>query len=142
MIKDFRNKKTNKKNGQFSSFWDMLQLPHTVISNSEKLTHPSIRLTPTAYGDLAEALVKKEASTAEDGSQPKPRRRAESVVTRSAGPTSAKPTPGWILGNNMSNQRGHGGPFRRRRPWPPGGGVRRGLQTRWRGTSGSHWNPY
>ena len=96
-----------------------MQLPHTVISNSEKLTHPSVRLTPTAYGDLAEALVKKEASTAEDGSQPKPRRRAESVVTRSAGPTSAKPTPGWILGNNMSNQRGYGGPFRRRRPWPP-----------------------
>ena len=42
MIKDFRKTiKKNKKNGQFS-FFDILQLPHTVISNSEKLTHPNI----------------------------------------------------------------------------------------------------
>ena len=41
MIKDFRKteKFKNIKNGQFS-FFDILQLPHTVISNSEKLTHP------------------------------------------------------------------------------------------------------
>ena len=46
MIKDFRNTK-NKikiKNGQFSYFVDILQLPNTVISNSEKLTHPSTHL--------------------------------------------------------------------------------------------------
>ena len=26
------------------SFFDILQLPHTVISNSEKLTHPTVQL--------------------------------------------------------------------------------------------------
>ena len=31
------------KNGQFSFFY-ILQLPHTVISNSEKLTHPTVLL--------------------------------------------------------------------------------------------------
>ena len=44
MIEDFR--KTIKfqkiKNGHFSFFVDILQLPHTVISNSEKLTHPTV----------------------------------------------------------------------------------------------------
>ena len=49
MIKDFR--KTKKickkiKNGQFS-FFDILKLPHTVISNSEKLTHPTVQCTST-----------------------------------------------------------------------------------------------
>ena len=32
------------KNGQFS-FFDILQLPHTVISNSEKFTHPTVHST-------------------------------------------------------------------------------------------------
>ena len=43
MIKDFRKTENLKKikNGQFS-FFDILQLQHTVISNSEKLTHPTI----------------------------------------------------------------------------------------------------
>ena len=43
MIKDFR-KTTNlkkNKNGQFIFFY-ILHLPHTVISNSEKLTHPNV----------------------------------------------------------------------------------------------------
>ena len=31
------------KNDQFI-FFDILQLPHTVISNSEKLTHPSVHI--------------------------------------------------------------------------------------------------
>ena len=41
-----QNKKKLKqiKNGQFSFFY-ILQLPHTVISNSEKLTHPSVQYT-------------------------------------------------------------------------------------------------
>ena len=39
MIKDFR--KTKNKNGQFI-FFDILQLPHIVISNSKKLTHPIV----------------------------------------------------------------------------------------------------
>ena len=43
MIKDFPKKKIYKKNknGQFGFFY-ILQLPHTVISNSEKLTHPNV----------------------------------------------------------------------------------------------------
>ena len=43
MIKDFR-KTERKKTGQFSFFY-ILQLPHTdtVISNSEKLTHPNVQ---------------------------------------------------------------------------------------------------
>ena len=28
-------------------FFDILQLPHTVISNSEKLTHPIVKYTVT-----------------------------------------------------------------------------------------------
>ena len=39
MIKDFR--KTIKKKKWSVIFIDILQLPHTVISNSEKLTHPN-----------------------------------------------------------------------------------------------------
>ena len=45
MMKDFC--KTIKKiflNGQFRFFY-IMQLPHTVISNSEKLTHPGVTLT-------------------------------------------------------------------------------------------------
>ena len=46
MFKDFCQTnifKKDKKNGQFS-FFDNLQLPHNVISNSEKLTHPSAQI--------------------------------------------------------------------------------------------------
>ena len=49
MIKDFRKKKKFKKiikNGQFI-FLDILQLTHTVISNSEKLTHPTVHVQCT-----------------------------------------------------------------------------------------------
>ena len=43
MNKDFRKtiKLKKKKNGQFSFFY-ILQLPHTAISNSEKLTRPTV----------------------------------------------------------------------------------------------------
>ena len=45
MFKVFRKTIKLKKNlnGQFS-FFDILQLPHTEISNSEKLTHPNAPL--------------------------------------------------------------------------------------------------
>ena len=44
MINDFLKTEIKKKikNGQFS-FFDILQLPHTVISNSEKFTHPTVQ---------------------------------------------------------------------------------------------------
>ena len=43
MIKDFYKtiKLKKLKNGQFSFFY-ILQLPHTVISNSENMTHPNM----------------------------------------------------------------------------------------------------
>ena len=40
MIKDFCKKK--KKKIVSLVFFDILQLPHNVISNSEKLTHPTV----------------------------------------------------------------------------------------------------
>ena len=46
MIKDFRKKK--KKKMVSLVFFDILQLPHTVISYSEKLTHPKIYLARQA----------------------------------------------------------------------------------------------
>ena len=39
--RDFRKKKFKKKL-KMVSFFVILQLPHTVISNSEKLTHPTV----------------------------------------------------------------------------------------------------
>ena len=44
MIKDFPKQKNFKeiKNDQFS-FFNILKLPHTVISNSEKSTHPTVQ---------------------------------------------------------------------------------------------------
>ena len=41
MMKDFRKKKKKKWSLEF---FYILQLPHTVISNSEKLTHPSVHI--------------------------------------------------------------------------------------------------
>ena len=59
-----------------------------------------VHLTNTAYGNLAEALLKTIACTAEEGGQLKRRRRTESVVTRRAAPAAFTPTPGWILGDS------------------------------------------
>ena len=43
---DFRKKKIKKKLKMVNLvFFDILQLPHTVISNSAKLTHPSVQCT-------------------------------------------------------------------------------------------------
>ena len=45
MIKDFcRTIKKNIKKWSVQFFVDILQLQHTVISNSEKLTHPNVHL--------------------------------------------------------------------------------------------------
>ena len=44
MIKDFGKKKYKKKLNMVSLvFFDILQLPHTVILNSEKLTPPTVQ---------------------------------------------------------------------------------------------------
>ena len=46
MIKDFCKtiKKFKNKKWSVQFFVDILQLPHTVISNSEKLTHPNVHV--------------------------------------------------------------------------------------------------
>ena len=48
MIKDFRKVvKILKKIKKVSLvFFDILQLPHTAMSNSEKLTHPNVQTPP------------------------------------------------------------------------------------------------
>ena len=59
MIKDFRKKKKFKKiikNGQFI-FLDILQLPHTVISNSEKLTHPTVYMISVLIYCIADQYI-------------------------------------------------------------------------------------
>ena len=55
MIKDFRKTIEFKKikNGHFSFYCDILKLPHTVILNSEKLTHPSLHtVLSTVYNTV------------------------------------------------------------------------------------------
>ena len=48
MIKDFRKTEKFKKNLKWSiEFFYILQLPHTLISNSDKMTHPIIHVTTT-----------------------------------------------------------------------------------------------
>ena len=52
MIKDFRKTEYLKKIKIVSLvFFDILQLPHTEMSNSEKLTHPiaTLHLRPTLH---------------------------------------------------------------------------------------------
>ena len=44
------------KNGLFSFFY-ILQLPHTVISNSEKLTHPTVYSIWMGVKDIKEGYV-------------------------------------------------------------------------------------
>ena len=90
---------------------DMVELRSLAGLSIWSNTDP-VHLTSTAYGDLAEALLKTIASTAEEGGLPKRRRRTESVVTRRVAPAASTPTPGWILGDSVANQRGRGGPGR------------------------------
>ena len=50
MIKDFRKTKFINKIYNWSvQFFYILQLPHTVISNSEKLTHLNVQLEFLSY---------------------------------------------------------------------------------------------
>ena len=54
-----------------------------------------VHLTPTAYCDLVEHLLKLVANSPIEGSQVQPRRRIERVVTRAAAPAATSPTSGW-----------------------------------------------
>ena len=99
-----------------------------------------VHLTPTAYGDLADDLVKKVSSAASVGGPPETRRRIESVVTRISTVPKTATTPGWILGDSSTQTRGRGGPGRGFGSGS-GRGGRRGGPPGWRGTGGTRWNP-
>ena len=51
MIMNFRIKQLNLKKLKMviSVFFDIFQLPHTVISNSEKLTYPNLHVKSKEY---------------------------------------------------------------------------------------------
>ena len=73
-----------------------------------------------------------------------PRRRLESVVTRSAADPAHTPLPGWLVGGNQGAQRGRG-----QARGAPGGlsynrgrGFGRGKPAQWRGGPGGRWAPY
>ena len=100
-----------------------------------------VHLTETAYGDIAEHLIKQGDCIA--GAEV-PRRRLESVVTRSAADPAHTPLPGWLVGGNQGAQRGRGqargapGGFSYNR----GRGAGRGKPAQWRGGPGGRWAPY
>ena len=77
-----------------------------------------VHLTPTAYRDLEEHLLKLVANSPTEGSQAQPRRRIDSVVTRATVPAASAQTPSWIM-DNKSSAGGRGGPRARlrRRLW-------------------------
>ena len=60
LIKEFSKMiklKKKKKNGHFSFFGHFaITVPHTVISNSEKLTHPSVQVCCT-FSQSAQPLL-------------------------------------------------------------------------------------
>ena len=97
-----------------------------------------VHLTETAYGDIAEHLV----STIKEGDSSAgaelPRRRLESVVTRSAADPAHTPLPGWLVGGNQGVQRGRG----QARGALGGRGFGRGKPAQWRGGPGGRWAPY
>ena len=71
-----------------------------------------VHLTPTAYGDVADALVSKISSTGGEAVPMAKRKRIESVVTRIQATSKSAATPGWILGDCSSATQGRGGPGR------------------------------
>ena len=73
-----------------------------------------------------------------------PRKRLESVVTRSAADPAQNPLPGWLVGGNQGGQRSSGqargalGGLSYNR----GRGGGRGKPAQWRGGPGGRWAPY
>ena len=100
-----------------------------------------VHLTPTAYGDLADDLVKKVSSAASVGGPPETRRRIKSVVTKILTVPKSATTHGWILGESSTPARGREGPGHGFGSGSGRGGRRGGLPG-WRGTGGNRWNPY
>ena len=97
-----------------------------------------VHLTETAYGDIAENLTNiiRQGDSSSSAAEV-PRRRLESVVTRSAADPAHTPLPGWLVGGNQGAQRGRGGLIYNR-----GRGFGRGKPAPWRGGAGGRWAPY
>ena len=98
-----------------------------------------VHLTETAYGDIADNLINIIRQGDSGGADVEvPRRRLESVVTRSAADLAHTPLPGWLVGGNQGAQR---------RRWQARGalggrGFGRGKPATWRGGPGGRWAPY
>ena len=60
-----------------------------------------MHLTETAYGDIAEYLLDTVSGRAVVDTAGPPRKRLESILTRSASDPLHKPMPGWIVGGNQ-----------------------------------------
>ena len=98
-----------------------------------------VHLTETAYGDIAENLTNSIRQGDSGGLAAEvPRRRLESVVTRSAADPAHTPLPGWLVGGNQGAQRGRG----QARGALGGRGFGRGKPATWRGGPGGRWAPY
>ena len=102
-----------------------------------------VHLTQTAYEDIAEHLVDLIGGREKADSVETPRKRLESVVTRSAAVPAPTLLPGWLVGGNQGGQRGRGqvrgalGGFGYNR-----GRGGRGMPAQWRGGPGGRWAPY
>ena len=78
-----------------------------------------VHLTPTAYGDVAAALMNKLKSTGGENQMSSTKKQTESIVTWVQNKAKETPTPGWILGDCMTATRGCGGRGRFwKRRWP------------------------
>ena len=100
-----------------------------------------VHLTPTAYGEVAVALMSKLRSPGGENQMSHARKRTESVVTRVQITAKETPTPGWILSDCMTATRGRGGPGR---GFGSGGGCggRCSMPPGWWGTGSNRWSPY
>ena len=67
-----------------------------------------MHLTETAYGDIAEYLLDTVSGRAVVDTAGPPRKRLESILTRSASDPLHKPMPGWIVGGNQGGSTGCG----------------------------------
>ena len=103
-----------------------------------------VHLTETAYRDIAEHLVSTIKAGDSSASVELPRRRLESVITRSAADPAHAPLPGWLVGGNQGAQcgcgqaRGAPGGFSYNR----GRYAGRGKLAQWSGGPGGRWAPY
>ena len=100
-----------------------------------------MHLTETAYGDIAEYLLDTVSGRAVVDAAGPPRKRLESILTRSASDPLQKPMPmaGLSAATRAVHARGRGN--MRGQPGSSGRGTR-GKAAQWRGRSRGRWAPY